>query len=117
MEHHDTGEIEAQAGFEDSGLSTSEDHELRQLAWFRRAGQLSERSENRLSELSSKDRRSEVRDPRPNPANPQDEEQPSTLPPLQPDRVATIICPNCGWVMADQHHRQRTGPEREGLAG
>lgn len=79
-------------------LTAAEDHELRQLTWFSRVGQLSERSAARLSELRERDKRTDVRDPRPNPASPEDDE-PSSLPPLQMDRIASITCPNCGSIL------------------
>lgn len=79
-------------------LTPAEDHELRQLTWFSKVGQLSERSAARLSELMELDRRSGVREPKPNPASPQDDE-PTTLPPLQMDHVASITCPNCGSIL------------------
>ncbi len=79
-------------------LTPAEDHELRQLTWFSKVGQLSERSAARLSELMDRDRRNEVRDPKPNPSSPEDDE-PSTLPPLQMDHVASITCPNCGSIL------------------
>ena len=48
-------------------LSAAEDAELRQLAWFAKAGQLSEQSQARLAELRDRDRRDTIRDPRPDP--------------------------------------------------
>ncbi len=80
-------------------LTPAEDHELRQLTWFSKVGQLSERSAARMSELMARDRRDEVRDPKPNPSSPEDDE-PSTLPPLQMDHTASITCPNCGSILS-----------------
>ena len=76
------------------GLSPEEDHELRQLTWFARAGNLSERSVARLVELIGRDRRDEVRDARPNPSSPAEEV--STLPPLHLEGGPEVVCPNCG---------------------
>lgn len=86
-------------------LTPAEDHELRQLTWFSKVGQLSDRSAQRLSELSGRDRRNGVRDPRPNPSSP-DDDQPSTLPPLEMDHVSSITCPNCGSILSGAE-RQR----------
>ena len=77
------------------GLTPEEDMELRQLTWFSRAGSLSEQSLGRMAELIRKDRRTEVRDARPNPSTPAAEEV-TTLPPLQLDAGAEMTCPNCG---------------------
>ncbi len=98
---------------ESPGLSLAEDHELRQLTWFAKAGHLSERSLSRLCELHEKDRRVEVRSPRPDPSNPHDEEPASRLPPLGLDRVATITCPNCGSLLRDPDGRV----DRDGRPG
>ena len=102
MSEQETGELHERRETDQSGLRTSEDHELRQLAWFSRAGQLSEQSRARLSDLVTRDRRAEIRDPRPNPSNPLDDDMPSTLPPLELDRSSQLVCPNCGCVLNDR---------------
>jgi hypothetical protein len=78
------------------GLTAVEDNELRQLTWFSSVGDLSEKAVNRLWLLIGRDRRGEVRDPRPNPSAPEDDEMPTRLPPLEMDRTALSTCPNCG---------------------
>ena len=83
----------------------SEDRELRQLTWFAKAGDLSDRSRSRLCELHQKDRRVDVRMPRPDPSNPLDEEPASRLPPLGMDRAAAFACPNCGTLLPQPHER------------
>ena len=50
-------------------LTKAEDNELRQLEWFELAGDLSEQSLKRLVELRKRDRRADVRNPRPDPSN------------------------------------------------
>ena len=50
-------------------LTKAEDNELRQLEWFELAGDLSESSQKRLVELRRRDRRTDVRNPRPDPSN------------------------------------------------
>jgi hypothetical protein len=87
------------------GLTAVEDHELRQLTWFSSVGDLSERAVNRLWHLVRRDRRGEVRDPRPNPSAPADDEMP-TLPPLEMDRTASSTCPNCGALLRDSDRAQ-----------
>jgi hypothetical protein len=83
-----------------SGLTTSEDRELRQLTWFAKVGDISEKAKNRAFELLGRDRRSWVRDPRPNPGSPADDEV-TNLPPLQMDPIASMKCPNCGAILPD----------------
>ena len=51
----------------DQKLTGLEDAELRLLTWFGLAGDLSEKSQARIAELRSRDRRAEVREPRPDP--------------------------------------------------
>jgi hypothetical protein len=92
--------VEAPAASQ-SGLSTSEDRELRQLTWFSRVGDISERAKTRAFELLGRDRRAWVRDPRPNPSSPADDDV-STLPPLQMDPIASMSCPNCGAILPHQ---------------
>ena len=84
------------------GLTASEDRELRQLAWFARAGHLSEKSAARLAELIARDRREEIRDPRPNPSDSADDRR-ATVPAPAPDRTALYTCPNCGVALPDPH--------------
>jgi hypothetical protein len=81
------------------GLTAVEDDELRQLTWFSSVGDLSERAVNRLWQLVGQDRRGKVRDPRPNPGAPEDDEMPTRLPPLEMDRTASSTCPNCGALL------------------
>jgi hypothetical protein len=84
------------------GLTALEDLELRQLTWFSLVGDLSERAVARLRQLIRRDRREEVRDPRPNPSAPAEDEEPTTLPPLDMDRISSITCPNCGALLPSQ---------------
>ncbi len=92
MQCLDTQESRATGG---PGLTVTEDRELRQLTWFSRVGQPSEKAKARFSELLEIDRRTEVRDPRPNPSM-EPEDQASTLPPLDMDGSWCTTCPNCG---------------------
>ena len=74
-------------------LSAAEDVELRQLAWFSKAGQLSETSQARLLELRARDRRDTIRDPRPDPSGGRIEGAPS----FGSDGAGRAsTCPNCG---------------------
>ena len=87
----------------DRGLTAEEDDELRQLTWFSMVGQLSDESEARLLELKGKDRRSNVRNPRPDPSVSRmgTPESPATPPVLvhEPGAApASFTCPNCGFV-------------------
>lgn len=50
------------------GLTKQEDNTLRQLAFFDLAGDLSDMARHRLMELRKRDRRSDVRNPRPDPS-------------------------------------------------
>jgi hypothetical protein len=59
-------------------LDREEDNELRLLTWFKLVGNISESSMRRIAQLRSRDRRKDVRDPRPDPAN--------VPPPLHPSR-------------------------------
>jgi len=86
---------------DDQGLTPGEDYELRQLTWFSAVGDLSEKAVGRLWQLIGRDRRRAVRNPRPNPSAPLDEE-PSTLPPLEMDRTASMTCPNCGALLSTE---------------
>jgi hypothetical protein len=81
------------------GLSAREDHELRQLTWFSAVGDLSDKAVSRLWQLIGRDRRTAVREPRPNPSAPSDDDEPSRLPPLGPDRGSSLVCPNCGSLL------------------
>ena len=86
----------------DQELSGLEDAELRQLTWFGLAGDLSERSQARIAELRSRDRRAEVRDPRPDPISQESAWQRiQSSEPSQPDSESGaeqfISCPNCSF--------------------
>jgi hypothetical protein len=83
-------------------VTPAEDHELRQLTWFSKVGSLSEKAAARLTDLVARDRRIEVRDPRPNPSAPLTEES-SNLPPLEMDRISLPTCPNCGSIIRPDH--------------
>lgn len=74
-------------------LTPAEDAEMRQLAWFAKAGHLSERSQTRLSELRSRDRRTAIRDPRPDPTT--GSTGPATS--FRSEKVVLSPCPNCGF--------------------
>ena len=50
-------------------LGREEDNELRMLTWFKLVGNVSEMTRRRLTDLLARDRRKNVRDPRPDPAN------------------------------------------------
>lgn len=85
------------------GLSPEEDNELRQLTWFSLVGQLSDASQARMLELRAKDRRSKVRNPRPDPSASRmgTPESPSSPPRLNSDHesaTGNFVCPNCGFV-------------------
>jgi hypothetical protein len=84
------------------GLTAVEDSELRQLTWFSAVGDLSEKAVTRLWQLIGRDRRVAVRDPRPNPSTPEDDEPPTGLPPLELDRTALHTCPNCGALLPNE---------------
>jgi hypothetical protein len=86
-----------------SGLTAKEDHELRQLTWFSAVGDLSDKAVSRLWQLIGRDRRTAVRDPRPNPSRPEEDEEPILTPPLQLDRSSSVVCPNCGALLPSQH--------------
>jgi hypothetical protein len=89
-----------------TGLTAVEDNELRQLTWFSSVGDLSDRAVSRLWQLIGRDRRGEVRDPRPNPSAPADEDPPTELPPLEMDRTALSTCPNCGALLRNEDRVQ-----------
>ena len=74
-------------------LTPAEDAEMRQLAWFAKAGDLSERSQARLSELRARDRRTAIRDPRPDPTT--GSTGPATS--FRSERAVLSPCPNCGF--------------------
>lgn len=90
----------------DSGLTPAEDNELRQLTWFSMVGQLSESSNERILELRAKDRRTKVRNPRPDPSA----SRTSTDAPVPPPKLDShaqsasghFTCPNCGFVQRAQ---------------
>src|SRR5690349_3829211 len=73
-------------------LSPAEDAELRQLAWFSRAGQLSEKSQARLSDLKARDRRNTIRDPRPDPTSGGS----GIATRFDSAPASARVCPNCG---------------------
>ncbi|HEX4865932.1 MAG TPA: hypothetical protein VFV02_17820 [Acidimicrobiales bacterium] len=86
----------------DPALTGLEDAELRQLTWFGLAGDLSEKSQARIAELRSRDRRGEVRDPRPDPISHDstwqgiewtDQSQRDS----ESDAEEFISCPNCSF--------------------
>jgi hypothetical protein len=84
------------------GLTVREDQELRQLTWFSAVGDLSDKAVGRLWQLIGRDRRTAVRDPRPNPTGPVEDDEPGRLPPLGLDRSASVVCPNCGSLLPTQ---------------
>ena len=90
----------------DSGLTPSEDNELRQLTWFSMVGQLSESSNERILELRAKDRRTKVRNPRPDPSASRSVADtpvaPSKLDSQAQSLPAHFTCPNCGFVQRAQ---------------
>ena len=94
-----TAQFDLPATTEHPRLTPAEDHELRQLTWFSKVGHLSEQSAARLADLMARDRRTEVRDPRPNPSGDGDELYGTTLP--EPDRLAASTCPNCGFLLPE----------------
>jgi hypothetical protein len=75
-------------------MTAAEDTELRQLTWFASCGQLSETSRSRLTQLEAMDRRSQVRDTRPDPIS-RDGDQVGAR--LAPQTVETVTCQNCGF--------------------
>ena len=92
-------ETDATPGQELTGL---EDAELRQLTWFGLAGDLSEKSQARIAELRSRDRRAAVRDPRPDPISQESAWQRINW--TEPsdrdsglDAEEFISCPNCSF--------------------
>lgn len=74
-------------------LTPAEDAEMRQLAWFAKAGHLSERSQARLGDLRARDRRKAIRDPRPDPSTA--DTGPATS--FRSEKSALSPCPNCGF--------------------
>jgi hypothetical protein len=94
----------------DQKLNDLEDAELRQLTWFGLAGDLSEKSQARIAELRSRDRRAEVRDPRPDPISQDNAWQGISRTEASPsdsesDAEEFVSCLNCGF-----------GPLAEGVA-
>jgi hypothetical protein len=83
------------------GLTSSEDRELRQLTWFSLTGSLSEKSKARILELAAKDRRSEVRNPRPDPSSYEEDDPTGRLFDAR-DRISSITCPKCGSVVEER---------------
>ncbi|HEX4862924.1 MAG TPA: hypothetical protein VFV02_02560 [Acidimicrobiales bacterium] len=86
----------------DSGLTAAEDDELRQLTWFSMVGQLSESSSERILELRAKDRRTKVRNPRPDPSASRTISDAAVPPPKldsgPQSAPGQFTCPNCGFV-------------------
>lgn len=90
----------------DCGLTPAEDDELRQLTWFSMVGQLSDSSNERILELRAKDRRSKVRNPRPDPVATRRLPVEPTVPAVPAARLDSetaagpvqFTCPNCGFV-------------------
>jgi hypothetical protein len=85
----------------DEGLTSAEDDELRQLTWFSMVGQLSETAKERILELRAKDRRSRVRNPRPDPTASRGVDDDVRAVPVgaaAPESPSVITCPNCGFV-------------------
>lgn len=74
-------------------LTRAEDAEMRQLAWFAKAGHLSERSQARLAELRARDRRETIRDPRPDPTS----GTAGSATRFLPASAVSSSCPNCGF--------------------
>lgn len=101
---------EGAAGGE-QGLTSLEDRELRQLTWFSAVGDLSEKAVGRLWQLVGRDRRTAVRDPRPNPSAPAKDDEPTRLPPLELDRSTSAVCPNCGALLPTQEGPLSGGAE------
>lgn len=75
-------------------MTSADDSELRQLTWFASFGQLSDESRARLADLKARDRRSRVRDARPDPITGQADE---AGPRLTPAVKRTTGCGNCGY--------------------
>lgn len=103
MANRNRNSVGADSALDQRGLTSEEDNELRQLTWFSLVGQLSDTSEARLIELKAKDRRSKVRNPRPDPSASRmgTPDTPSTSPRLPADPEPTdgsFTCPNCGFV-------------------
>ena len=95
--------VQHKPALEDHGLTADEDNELRQLTWFSMVGQLSDTSRTRLLELKGKDRRTKVRNPRPDPSasrmgTPDSPTVPATLVHEGNPTTTSFTCPNCGFV-------------------
>jgi hypothetical protein len=88
-----------------SRLTPLEDAELRQLIWFGLAGDLSEKTLERIEELRARDRRTEVRDPRPDPVS-QDsngrryisDSEGEAKPDAERQLNPVVSCSNCGYL-------------------
>lgn len=87
-------------------LTPAEDAELRQLAWFAKAGQLSEKSQTRLSDLKARDRRQTIRDPRPDPAS----GGYGAATRFESAPASARTCPNCGSGVVKLGGRARSCP-------
>lgn len=96
----DDGSVEAKRR-----LNALEDAELRQLTWFGLAGDLSEQSRERIEELRSRDRRDDVRDPRPDPISQESDGRryisdsgPDPSVDDRPEANRMASCYNCGYA-------------------
>lgn len=103
MANRNRNSVGADSASKQRGLTSAEDNELRQLTWFSLVGQLSETSEARLLELKAKDRRTKVRNPRPDPSAsrmgvPDTPSTPPRLPSEHEPADGSFTCPNCGFV-------------------
>jgi hypothetical protein len=92
-----TEEVDSELG---GPLSPSEDDELRQLTWFSMVGQLSETAQERILELRARDRRSNVRNPRPDPSATRTADTPATATGFEERSEGSPVlkCPNCGFL-------------------
>ena len=91
----DIDQVQDEVSVNHEGLTISEDRELRQLTWFSQAGSVSDSSRARVLELTAKDRRREIREPRPNPgSDPEDDLTGSLFD--EPEGTSSTYCPRCG---------------------
>jgi hypothetical protein len=96
-------QVSLASSLDSRGLTTEEDNELRQLTWFSLVGHLSDASQARLLELRARDRRSKVRNPRPDPSVSRmgAPDLQAAPPPVVAEADTTpgnFVCPNCGYV-------------------
>lgn len=87
------GETSDEGGSDLPRLTPAEDAEMRQLAWFAKAGHLSDKSQARLSELRARDRRKAIRDPRPDPSSGGG----GAATRFRSEESERSACPNCGF--------------------